>query len=165
MRKKDLEREFLARLSENEGLVHKICNIYAAYEDEKKDLYQEIIYQLWRSYNSFRGDSMFHTWMYRVALNTALYYYKKKPPAMVELGNIREEEGDEEFKKEELLGAMYTAIRSLDRIDRAIIFLYLEKSSYQQIADVMGLSVKNVSVRIVRVKKKLRTKLEIQNQS
>jgi len=165
MRTKDLEQEFLDHLSQNEGILHKICNIYASSVIDKQDLRQEIIYQLWKSYGSFRGDAGFPTWMYRVALNTALYFYKKKPPATLGLRPIEADDDDARSELEEQLGEMYRAIRSLDRIDRAIIFLYLEKHSYQQIADVTGLNIKNVSVRIVRIKEKLRKLLQNQNQS
>lgn len=156
MVRKELEQEFLDHITHNEDMVHKICNIYASSYEERQDLKQEIIYQLWRSYPSFRGKSKFQTWMYRVALNTAIYYNKKKPLATTDLSNVQVEE-DNSFKDlEDQLKKLYLAIRTLNQIDRAIIFLYLERHSYLQIGEITGITAKNVSVRIVRIKDKLR---------
>ena len=156
MGRKELEQEFLNHITKNEDMVHKICNIYSSSYEERQDLRQEIVYQLWRSFPSFRGDSKFQTWMYRVALNTAIYFNKKKIPASADLSNI-EAEDDTGYKGiEEQLRSLYLAIRKLNQIDRAIIFLYLEKYSYNQIGEIVGITVKNVGVRIVRIKEKLR---------
>jgi len=156
MVRKDLEQEFLDHIINNEDMVHKICNIYATSYEERQDLKQEIIYQLWRSFPSFRGKSKFQTWMYRVALNTAIYYKKKKPLTTNDLSNIEAEE-DESYKEiEEQLRKLYMAIKTLNQIDRAVVFLYLEKHSYEQIGEITGITAKNVSVRIVRIKEKLR---------
>jgi RNA polymerase sigma-70 factor (ECF subfamily) len=156
MVRKDLEQEFLNHLTSNEDMVHKICNIYASSYEEKQDLKQEIIYQLWRSYPSFRGQSKFQTWMYRVALNTALYFNKKKPLLTTDLRNIQIGEDNSLKELEEELQKLYRAIRTLDQIDRAITFLYLEKHSYEEIGKIVGITAKNVSVRLVRIKNKLR---------
>jgi RNA polymerase sigma-70 factor (ECF subfamily) len=152
----DLEKKFMDHILENEDMIHKICNIYSSSYEERQDLKQEIIYQLWRSFPSFRGRSKFQTWMYRVSLNTAIYFNKRKNPAAADLSNIEvmEDEGWKEL--EEQLKIMYLAIRTLNQIDRAIIFLYLERHSYEQIAEITGIGIKNVSVRIVRIKEKLR---------
>ena len=156
MIKRDLEKEFMDHIIRNEGMIYKICNIYSSSYEEKQDLKQEMIYQLWRSFHSFRGRSKFQTWMYRVALNTAIYFNKKKNPVTADLSNVEVEE-DEGWKElEEQLKKLYTAIRSLYKIDRAIIFLYLEKNSYEQIGEIVGITTKNVSVRIVRIKERLR---------
>lgn len=154
---KELEKEFMDQIIQNDDIVHKICNIYSPSFGEREDLKQEIIYQLWRSFNSFRGDSKFQTWMYRVALNTAIYFNKKKILfTTTDLSNVEVEE-DEGWKElEERLRRLYLAIRTLNQLDRAIIFLYLEKHSYEQIGEIAGISTKNVSVRIVRIKEKLR---------
>jgi len=156
MVRKDLEQEFLTHLTSNEDMVHKICNIYASSYEERQDLKQEIIYQLWRSYPSFRGESKFQTWMYRVALNTALYFNRNKPMVTTDLRNIQIEEDNSLKELEEELQKLYRAIRTLDQIDRAITFLYLEKHSYEEIGMIVGITAKNVSVRLVRIKDKLR---------
>lgn len=157
---KELEREFMDQIIQNENIVHKICNIYAPSYEERQDLKQEIIYQLWRSYPSFRGESKFQTWMYKVALNTAIYYRKSKIHVTSDLSDV-EIEDDEGWKDlEERLRQLYQAIRTLNQLDRAIIFLYLEKHNYEQIGEITGISTKNVSVRLVRIREKLRVTIQ-----
>jgi RNA polymerase sigma-70 factor (ECF subfamily) len=153
---KEPEKEFMDKIIQNEDIIYKICNIYSPSYEDRQDLKQEIIYQLWRSYTSFRGDSKFQTWMYRVALNTAIYYNKKKVLLTTDLSNVEVEEEEGLKELEEQLRQLYLAIRTLNQLDRAIIFLYLEKRSYEQIGEITGTSTKNVSVRIVRIKEKLR---------
>ncbi len=163
MGRKDLEQEFLDNVIRNEDMIHKICNIYSSNYEEKQDLKQEIVYQLWRSFPSFRGDSKFQTWMYRVALNTAIYFNKKKTPTTTDLSNIEAEEDASYIELEEQLRKLYLAIRTLNQIDRAIVFLYLERHSYEQIGEIVGITIKNVSVRIVRIKEKLRQIIKTQD--
>lgn len=156
MARKELEREFMDHIIKNEDMVHKICNIYSCSKDERQDLKQEIIYQLWRSFPTFRGKSKFETWMYRVALNTAIYFIRKKNPLTTDLSNVEVEEDEGWMELEEQLKNLYLAIRTLKQIDRAVVFLYLEKHSYEQIGEIVGISPKNVSVRMVRIKERLR---------
>jgi RNA polymerase sigma factor (sigma-70 family) len=162
MARKELEQEFLNHITRNEDIVHKICNIYGSSYEERQDLKQEIIYQLWRSFPSFRGESKFQTWMYRVALNTAIYSNRKRAPATSDLSNIEAEDDTSYMELEEQLRKLYVAIKTLDQIGRAIIFLYLEKHSYEQIGEIVGITTKNVSVRIVRIKEKLRQNIKNQ---
>ena len=156
MLRRDLEKEFMDHIVKNENMIHKICNIYSSSFADRQDLKQEIIYQLWRSFPSFRGRSKFQTWMYRVSLNTAIYFNKRKNPVAADLSNVEVEEDNGWKELEEQLIRLYLAIRTLNKIDRAIIFLYLEQHNYEQIAEIAGISIKNVSVRIVRIKEKLR---------
>lgn len=156
MIKSELEKEFMDHIIKNEDMIHKICNIYSSSYDERQDLKQEIIYQLWRSYTTFEGRSKFQTWMYRVALNTAIYFNRKKNPMTTDLSDVDVEEDEGWQELEEQLKQLYIAIRTLNQIDRAVIFLYLEKKSYEQIGEITGINTKNVSVRIVRIKEKLR---------
>jgi RNA polymerase sigma-70 factor (ECF subfamily) len=163
MTRKDLEKEFMDHITLNEAMVHKICNIYASSYAERQDLKQEIIYQLWRSFPTFKGKSKFQTWMYRVALNTALYFNRKKKPSSTDLSQMEAQEDNIDIELEEQLKKLYLAIRTLSQIDRAIIFLYLEKNSYEHIGEIVGISDKNVSVRIHRIKEKLRQFIKNQN--
>jgi len=156
MRTKPLQDLFVKLITEHENLVHKVCNIYARNHAEREDLKQEIIYQLWKSFKSFRGEARIQTWMYRVALNTALYYYKRRPPEGIEYSTVQIAENPDLFVVEEQLKSLYQAIRKLHYLDRAIILLYLEKKTYRQIGDIMGMTEKNISVRIVRIKEKLK---------
>lgn len=153
------ETTFEKLIVENQNLIHKICNLYENSEADKKDLFQEITLQLWRSFSSFQEKSKFSTWMYRVALNTAITQKRKKSRSPLSTA-ISETEYDipdssAEESSEEDLKALSWAISQLKPVDRAIIFLYLEEKSYQEIADIIGITTKNVGVKIVRIKAKL----------
>ncbi len=148
------------------GIIYKICNLYADGED-REDLKQEIIYQLWKSYPDYRGDSKFQTWMYRVALNTAMLGLRARKIKYTgltgqELGITEDpyENQDEEARIHQL----YRQISKLKDLDKTIIFLYLEQCTYNEIAEITGISQNNVSVRLTRIREKLREKLHIQNQ-
>lgn len=145
------------------GIIYKICTLYAA-EEDRADLKQEIIYQLWLSYPTFRGDSKFQSWMYRVALNTAMLGLRAKKVKYtrinehaLEISEDATEGLDEEIRIKEL----YKQIAKLKDLDKTIIFLYLEQCSYEEIAEITGISTKNVSVRLVRIREKLRAKLNM----
>jgi len=148
-------------------IIYKICNLYAAAED-RDDLKQEIIYQLWKSYPSYRGDSKFQSWMYRVALNTALLGLRARKMKYTGLSDQELEISEDPFEnpdEETRVGQMYRQISKLHDLDKTIIFLYLEQCSYEEIAEITGISAKNVSVRLVRIREKLRNQLHIQNQT
>ena len=149
------------------GIIYKICNLYADGED-RDDLKQEIIYQLWKSYPTYRGDSKFQSWMYRVALNTAilgLRARKMKHTALSDQELKISEDPLEQQDEEARVKQLYTQISKLKDLDKTIIFLYLEQCSYEEIAEITGISTKNVSVRLVRIREKLRKMLHIQNQA
>lgn len=151
---------FLKRISENQSIIHKVCNVYCNNQEEKKDLMQEITLQLWKAFPSFREQAKFSTWMYRVAFNTAVTNIRKAKrhplqEAISEKEFVAEEKEDIPDLDEEING-LYKAIGKLNDIEKGIILLYLEKLSYAEIGETMGLTEKNVSVRIVRIKSKLR---------
>ncbi len=158
----DMEKKsrFLEQVEKNQDIVHKICALYAWNVDDRKDLSQEIVCQLWKSYPSFRSDSKFTTWMYRVALNTALLNIRRNR-RRIRTESLSTRHGDipdgvgsrEEHGK---IGRLYEAISRLHPFDRAIILLYLDQLSYKEISEVIGISESNVSVRLVRIKKKLK---------
>ena len=147
------------------AIIYKICNMYAK-ESEKKDLQQEIIYQLWKSFPSFRGDAKFQTWMYRIALNTALLGLRAKKIKYSELSEKEMNLPDEINKVENQtkIHQLYHHIAKLNDLDKAIIFLYLEQCSYNEISEITGIKTKNVSVRLVRIKEKLRKMFNIKNE-
>ena len=158
---------FVEMIYTHMGIIYKICNLYADGED-RDDLKQEIIYQLWKSYPTYRGDSKFQSWMYRVALNTAMLGLRARKLKYTALSDqelkISEdplEQQDEEARVKQL----YRQISKLKDLDKTIIFLYLEQCSYEEIAEITGISTKNVSVRLVRIREKLRKMLHIQNQA
>jgi len=158
------EDKFTGDINENIGIIHKICNIYFTGEHDRQDAGQEILYQLWRSYPSFKGDSKFSTWMYKVALNTAIAYMKKsnkEPSTYVlpeQLGHLAE--SSEQYGNPDKMSILYTAINTLSEIDKAITLLFLEDNSYDEISSITGITKSNVSVRLVRIRKALKEKLK-----
>ncbi len=154
------EQEFITKIEKYKGILYKISKMYMDNEEDRKDLFQEITYQAWKSYPNFRGDSQFVTWLYRIALNTAIIFLKKEKRisfiknADVETFTIKNEDynEDEELK----LKQMYEAIHQLNNIDKALIFYYLENFSGKEIAAEMGISEVNVRVKLNRAKLKLK---------
>ena len=158
---KELENQFVTELENNQNIVHKVCSLYTDDRDSHKDLFQEITIQLWKAYPKFRGDSKFSTWMYRVALNTAITLYRKskRRPQTRDYDSvickIRAEEYDP--TEEQQLKLMYSAIRQLGDIDKALVFLYLEDKNYSEIAETLGITEVNARVKMNRIKTKLKT--------
>ena len=156
--------KFISDINSNIGIIHKICNIYFTDADDRKDAYQEILYQLWRSYGGFKGDAKFSTWMYKVALNTAITYQRqsnRQQSTNLPLEDLEHFAGsDEQPNMNEQMAMLYAAIYTLNATDKAITLLYLEDHSYDEIAGITGLSKTNVSVRLVRIKVKLKEKLK-----
>lgn len=158
---KELEHSFVSHLEENQNIVHKICRLYTNDSDAHNDLFQEITIQLWRAYPKFRGDSKFSTWMYRVALNTAITLYRKSKRSI----KTQDYEGIS-FKIssvpyddtiEQNLKLMYSAVKDLNDIDKALVFLYLEDKNYKEISETLGITEVNARVKMNRIKGKLRT--------
>jgi len=151
---------FLKKISENSGIIHKVCNVYCNNSEEKKDMMQEITLQLWKAFPSFKEQSKFSTWMYRVAFNTAVTNIRKskKHPIVEALSEHQHEiiEKEEISTLDEDINRLYKAIAKLNDIEKGIILLYLEKRSYAEIGEITGLSEKNISVKIVRIKSKLK---------
>ena len=153
-----IDAHFLQLVNANIGIAYKVCRIYFREPDDQADVMQEMMYQLWRSFNSFDQRSKFSTWMYSVCLNTALTYKKKSEKNLASAMALEHEQIPERpgHINEEAISELYRAIASLSPINKAIIMLYLEELSYEEMAQITGLSISNVSVRLVRAKKELR---------
>lgn len=157
---KELEKKFTQELQKNQSIIHKICRSYTNSEAAHKDLFQEITIQLWRAYPKFRGDSKFSTWMYRVAFNTAISLYRKSKrtvqtsPIYDNLKELEFQDYDETHDKQ--LELLYTAIQSLNDIEKALALLYLEDKNYKEIALTLGISEVNARVKMNRTKTKLK---------
>lgn len=154
-----LEAEFVKQLEENQNIVHKICRLYTNDQDAHNDLFQEVTIQLWKAYPKFRGDAKFSTWMYRVALNTAITLYRKSTRRVkttdydsVQFKIIDLQEDDETAEQ---LTLLYGAIKQLNDIEKALVFLYLEDRNYREISETLGISEVNARVKMNRVKTKL----------
>lgn len=158
--KESIKDNFLADFEANQNIAHKICRIYTSNESDHNDLFQEITIQLWKNYPKFRGDAKFSTWMYRVALNTAISLYRKSTRT-VKTQDISDvafkiKSVDYDDTQEQQLKSLYKAIRGLNDIDKALVFLYLEDKSYKEISETLGISEVNARVKMNRAKDKLK---------
>ena len=152
------EKEFLGLIEKHKGIIHKISKMYMDNKDDQLDLFQDILYNLWKSYDSFKNQSLFSTWMYRVALNTAILYLKKDKSKLHDYHfpkNISHEP-DQSEEKELQLYHFYKAIQQLDKIEKAIIFYALENYSHKEIANNLGISEGNARVKLLRAKEKMK---------
>tara|TARA_R110002049_G_scaffold233284_2_gene406609 strand:- start:169 stop:657 length:489 start_codon:yes stop_codon:yes gene_type:complete len=157
------EDKFIAIIQENQRLIFKVTTIYTNNNVDQQDLYQDIVYQLWKSYDSFRNESKRSTWMYRVALNTALTRIKsnKKNPKGITIDKVvlqQTEHYDPQF--EERLKLLYEQIQQLNVLEKGIMLLLLEGKKYDEIAEIVGISVTNVGTRVSRIKKKLKNNIQ-----
>ena len=152
-----MEDRFIEILNLHRGLIYKVCNLYCSDPEDRKDLFQEIVLQVWKSLGSFRQQSSLTTWMYRIALNTAITHLlkEKRSPMQVSLTSIDIPDIAEDGGKEEMLTELFIAIERLDKIDKSIVLLYLEKKSHEEISEITGLTRSNVAVRFSRIKSKL----------
>ena len=157
-----IDSAFLQNLNQHLGIARKVTRIYFPDVHDREDVFQEMMYQLWRSYPGFDGRAKFSTWMYRVCLNTALTHRRNNTRRKTEsLTGIHEDiaepgSGD----KEENIGLLFKAIGVLTPVNKAIVLLYLEDMSYEEIAAITGLTKSNVSVRLVRIKRELESLLK-----
>lgn len=150
------KKEFIDLIEKNRGIIHKITLMYTSTASDKEDLYQEICLQLWRSVGYYRGESKFSTWLYRVAINTAINSIRKSSRSVktVELDPDRHYV-PKESGREKQTSLLLKAVSRLNKIDRAIILLWLEEKKYEEISEIIGLTRSAVSVRLVRIRKKL----------
>lgn len=154
---------FLALIEEHKNILHKVAYSYCRNPEDRADLTQEMIIQLWRSFGRFDGRCLFSTWMYRIALNVAISFYRSETPRQRKTGPLEEStleiaapvESPEESSGE--IRELYRFINSqLDELNRALVILYLDDNSHDTIAEVLGISTSNVGTRIGRIKQQLR---------
>ena len=152
---------FIQLIEANKALIFKICNAYCSQPADREDLAQEIILTLWKGRARFRPDHKFSTWLYRVALNVAISYYRKTKRSIpnIPLSDIHAEEAahlgsmkEEEDKQQQL----QQEIGALKEFDKALIILYLEEKSYKEIAEIIGITATNVATKLNRIKEKIK---------
>ncbi|GAB3795043.1 sigma-70 family RNA polymerase sigma factor [Spirosoma humi] len=162
-----LEQAFLNQINDHLGIAHKVCRLYCQDQENRADLLQEMLYQLWKGFPSFGERSSFTTWMYRVCLNTALTWHRKSSRTNWESLSLRHQQIPEQTAgpEEEQRQALFQAIATLSPLNKAIVLLYLDEVSYDEIATITGLTKSNVSVRLVRIKKELEAQLKKQANS
>jgi RNA polymerase sigma-70 factor, ECF subfamily len=153
------EKNFISLINQHQGLIHKVCVMYENDPDVRNDLFQEIVLQLWKSFSSFRGESKISTWMYRIALNTAISGFRKRKRLVRTEDlkdmhfNISDAAGDDH---EENFQKLQWAIRQLSEIERAMVMMALEEIPYEEIAETVGITQNNVRVRMNRIREKLK---------
>ncbi|MFM9987168.1 RNA polymerase sigma factor [Flavobacterium sp.] len=159
----DKKEKFIIAIKTNEGIIYKMASIYTDTVDDRNDLIQEIVYNLWKSFDSFNQKSNFSTWMYRVAMNVAIYNLKKAKRKVITVpivGQYLDFNEDENHRFEEKLNLLKQHIDNLNLLDKGIVMLYLENKSYQEIAEIIGISESNVGTKIARIKEKLKKKIK-----
>lgn len=154
------ETQFVQLIDQHQGIICKICRLYRDSKEDREDLFQEIVYQLWKSVPAFEGRSKFSTWMYRVALSTALAAFRKKTPDIIYTSTVPDDH-DSGQGEEEQMEQLFKALRKLNDADKALITLYLEDLGYQEIAEITGITETHVGVKLNRIKKKIQQLLNI----
>ncbi|PQJ76351.1 RNA polymerase sigma factor [Polaribacter glomeratus] len=152
---------FLSALKENQDKLYRICAIYSDSNEDSKDLFQEVLIHIWKSMNSFKGNSSIDTWMFRIALNVCLRFKSKHRKNQnrfirldsISISNIGSEETTE--TDSEKLIALRKCVKKLNEGDKAIVALYLEGLAYREISEILGLSENHLAVKIKRIKSKL----------
>lgn len=152
-----IEQEFTKVVREHKGTIYTVCYMFSKDEDEVADLFQEILINIWKGFENFRGDSSMRTWIWRISFNTCVSYEKRKSrrgstiPLSLSINLF--DDSDEDTRQIKML---QKRIRQLGPFDRAIVLLWLEDLSYAEIGEIVGISEKNVSVRLVRIREQLK---------
>ena len=151
------EKAFMQMVRQNERLIYKVCSFYISEEYSLQDLYQDVIINLWSGFDKFRDESSYSTWIYRVAFNTCISELRKgkRKPQNVPISLWQETLVEPEDMNEQIQ-EMYRLIHQLKTIEKAIVLLYLEEKSYQEIAEITGLTISNVATKLKRSKQKLK---------
>ncbi len=156
-----MEKQFEVLIKEYELLIYKVCRMFGKSDDDRQDLFQDILIQLWKGYPKFRGESKFSTWLYRIALNTAIAQYRKmkRAPPVIDLEMLPFDISNDtvDLQREAQYQEMYEAIKQLNDIEKAIVMLYLDDKTYDEMEDIMGISNGSLRVKMTRIKEKLRT--------
>lgn len=162
---KDKTADFLVVIERNKGILYKVANSYCQITEDRKDLIQEIILQLWKSYDNYNDKYKHSTWIYRIALNVAISFYRKENrrqqisnPITTDIFNFTDTEIADE--KESNLGLLNQIISKLDDLDKALVILYLEEKRYEEISEIIGITETNVATKISRIKNKIKLEFD-----
>ena len=153
-----VQKEFLSVIKEYERVIYKVCYLYTTRNATLGDLYQEVILNLWKAYPKFRKECKISTWIYRIALNTCISFIRKEKnvPEIVALTREADWMTEEKDELTEMLRQLDRMINQLGQLDKSIVLLYLEEKSYEEIAEITGLTVTNVATKLSRIKDKLK---------
>lgn len=162
----DQSKLFAQLMAQHKGIIYKIVNSYCQNSDDRQDLAQEILTTLWLSFDNYNSTFAYSTWMYRIALNVAISYYRKDKKrldktliddeSLIQIANLPEQD-----EKNEAINQLYHFISQLDKVNKAIMLLYLESEPYDSIANSLGLSKTNVATRISRIKTTLKKQFSL----
>jgi RNA polymerase sigma-70 factor (ECF subfamily) len=153
------EKEFLSQLKEHQNVIYKLVHLYATSEEDKKDMYQEILFQAWKTYPSFRGEAKFSTWLYRLSLNT-IFTIQRKTNKIEYTDTTNYEEQLIATSSNDEKERLYKAIRTLSETDRAIVSLHLDGYDNKEVSELLGITANLVGVRLHRAKQQLTTLLK-----
>jgi len=155
----DLHSTFLSLVKQHQRIIYKVCYLYAANATDRQDLYQEILVQTWKGYQKFRGETKFSTWLYQVAINTAIAGFRREKNSPVSFtGDDLPEMSDNSASaaETEQLEQLHAAINQLNDIEKALVMLYLDGNSYDEMESIMGIPNGALRVKMTRIKEKLR---------
>ncbi len=161
----NVEKEkFVQIITANQNLIYKICNSYCSDQEIKKDLEQEILMQLWQSFKRFDGRVKITTWMYKIALNTAISYYRKNSKQSVRKVDIDTSiisipDIEYDYQIDEKISVLYKIIERQSKMDKALVLLYLDNQKHSEISAILGISESNVATKINRIKKSLKKQI------
>ncbi len=150
------EQEFISYINENRNIIYKICFLYSNKFQSHDDLFQEVVINLWNAWPKFRRECKVQTWVYRIALNTCVSFLRKsksRPDSMPLTRNIEAIADESDVAK---INELYKLIGNLGKIEKAIVLLYIEEKSHDEIAGIIGISRSNVAVKLFRIKEKLK---------
>jgi RNA polymerase sigma factor (sigma-70 family) len=159
------DKDFIATIKAHEGIIHKVCVLYQQDPLQRQDLFQEIVLNAWKGYGAFRRDALFSTWLYRIAINTAISFFRQSTKRiqttqlLVEPATAWVASPEEQYNV-----ALYEAIGALSKVDKALVMLYLDDFSYAEIGALLGMSENLIAVKMARVRQRLK-KIIIHNQS
>ena len=149
---------------ENNGIIHKVCHLYCRSAQDRQDLFQEILLQLWKAFPKFRNESKISTWMYRIALNTAITDFRKQQRRINTVDHAFPESAGsydhQPIEQKERLAVLQQAVNRLSDIEKGLMMLYLEEKNYQEMEEILGISQANLRVKMNRIKEKLRRQVE-----
>jgi RNA polymerase sigma factor (sigma-70 family) len=158
----DKKQAFLLVIEKNKALIFKVAGFYTDSPQDREDLFQEIVYQLWKSFDSFNNASAISTWMYRVAMNTAIYFLRKsqrRPPVESMRKELLEFPEPDDGDMDEEFAILHEHIKGLNLLEKGIVMLYLEGRSYDEIAGLIGISPSNVGTRLSRIRERLKKEI------
>jgi len=163
-----MKPDFSTMVSQNQGIIHKVCRLYRDTPEDREDLFQDIVYHLWRSYPTFKGEAKMSTWIYKIALSAAVLEFRSPKEKFrrqhLPLTAIEATAAFHDAPREERISRLYSVIATFDPLEKAVVTLYLEEYSYEEIAGIVGITRNHVGVKLNRIKSKLKDMLALKEE-